>query len=178
MRKDRVISHILGGQSPLTPSDLYHREFPRSIVGGYQPSQVDAFLTRVADMLESLIQENQQLKEVQAANEARLDEYHQIEEALRSALVTSQKFSESVVDSAKREAELMIEEARLRKERLDLEAGKLPPELAREIERLTLQRDRLRHEIKATLTAHQTLLDAPVPQVAPVFDEPILPEEN
>jgi len=158
MRKDRVVSELLGGQTPLAPSDLYHRDFPRSMFG-YQPAKVDAFLTRVADMLEALVEQKRELKEQQAAYESKIEEYRQMEEALRSALVTSQKFGENAIEAAKQEAANIIQAAMLEAERAQADAARLPHALAHEIEHLKIQRDRLRGEIAAVLAAHQTLLD-------------------
>jgi cell division initiation protein len=134
-------------------------EFSRSITGGYSRQEVDAFLARIADVLENLIQQNRDLKAQLAQQKEELDEHRQMEETLRNALVTSQKFGENLIESAKREASLLIEAARLEKSRIDAENARLPILLAQEINHLQDQRDRLRADIRAILSSHEALLN-------------------
>jgi len=160
MRKDRLVSEVLGEESVLAPSALYNKEFRRVVFGGYDPAEVAAFLERVAAALEPLIRQVRDLKQQQEEHRATIDEYRQMEATLRSALVTSQKFGENLVESARREAEHLVAAARMERERLELDAAKLPDTLAKEIRRLQEQRDRLRADILAILEAHRSLLDA------------------
>jgi len=159
MRKDRVVSEVLGEESVLTPSDLYNKEFRRALFGGYQPREVDAFLERIADALEPLIRQLRELKAQQEELKAQIQEHRHMEETLRNALVTSQKFGENLIDSAKREADTLIGAARVEQERVEAHASKLPVALAQEITQLQEQRNRLRSDILAALTAHKALLD-------------------
>lgn len=157
MRKDKLVSEVLGDEAVLTPSDMYSQEFGRAAVGGYKPKEVDAFLERVADVVERLNQRVVQLKGQQ-------EESRRMEETLRNALVTSQQLGENIIDSAKREADAIIAAAKAQKERATLEADKLPQSLGLEIVRLREQRDRLRGEIQAILAAHAELLAAQPPR--------------
>lgn len=159
MRKDRVVSEVLGGETALTPSDLYDKQFRRALFGGYQPLEVDAFLERIADALEPLIRQLRELKAAQKEYKAQIQEHCQMEETLRNALVTSQKFGENLIDSAKREADTLIAAARVQRERVEADAAKLPVALAQEIAQLQEQRNRLRSEILAILEGHKALLD-------------------
>lgn len=158
MRENKVVSDVLGKDRVLSPSDVLNYEFSRSIMGGYSPNQVDGFLARVADVLENLIQQIRDLKAQLAAQKEELDDHRQMEETLRNTLVTSQKFGENLIESAKREASLLIETARLEKPRIEAENARLPVILAREITHLQDQRDRLRADIRAILAAHEALL--------------------
>lgn len=158
MTKDETVAYTPDGEAPLSPNALRHREFPWALLG-YQPTKVNAFLEQAANMMESLIDETRELKAQQDEYEAKLDEYHQIEGALRSALITSQKFGESIVDSAKHEADNLIESARLEKNRIQAEAELLPAALTQEIAHLQELRDRLRSEIMAVLAANKSLLE-------------------
>jgi cell division initiation protein len=159
MRENKVVSDVLGKERVLSPSDVLNCEFSRSILGGYSANDVDSFLARVADVLETLIQQIRDLKAQLAEQKEELDEHRQMEETLRNALVTSQKFGENLIESAKREASLLIEAARLEKSRIDSENARLPVILAREITHLQDQRDRLRADIRAILAAHEALLE-------------------
>lgn len=115
MSKDKMVSRVLGPDQTLTPSEVSNAIFPIALVGGLKRRAVEVYLDSVADTIESLINENRSLKE-------ELETHRKTETSLRSALVSAQKLSEDVLDAAKREAAALIEEARVKAERLLLEA--------------------------------------------------------
>lgn len=154
--KDKLVSEIFGEEAVLTPSDLYSQEFGRVLFGGYRPQEVDTFLERVADIVEHLNQRVSELKKQQ-------EEYRQMEDTLRSALVASHQLGENLVESARREAETLIGSAQAEKERIERGALNMPDALRAEIRRLREQRDRLRAEIRAVLASHQAMLDSHAP---------------
>jgi len=158
MSSDKVVSEVFGTEVVLAPSDIVNREFHRSFLG-YQPKEVDAYLSRVADVLENLIRETRDLKSEQEEMQTRLNEYRQVEETLRNALVTSQKFGENLIETAKREAETIVAAARLEQKRIETEATHLPAALTREITLLREQRNRLRAELGSLLDAHREMLE-------------------
>jgi len=159
MKKDKLVSDVLGEEHAMTPSEVCNRRFRRVAMGGYDVHEVDAYLQRVADALERLINQVKQLKERIQEQSVQLDRFREMEAALRSALASSQKFAQDIVDAAKREADALIEQARLEKARARHEALQLPDSLAGDIRRLKGQRERLRAELLAVLEAHKCLLD-------------------
>ncbi len=161
--KDRMIADALGENIAITPSDIYNQDFKR-VLFGYDPQAVDAFLERTADILERLLGQLRHVREKIDEQRGTIDEYREIEKTLRTALVSSQKFSEDILASAKREAESLIEEARLAKAQAQIAAAKLPRKLVRDIHVLEQQRTRLRREIMAILDTHKSLLDSLVPE--------------
>ena len=183
MRENKLVSDVLGKERVLSPSDVLNYEFSRSLVGGYSAGEVEGFLARVADVLENLIQQIRDLRAQVAEQKDELDAHRQMEETLRNALVTSQKFGENLIESAKREASLLIEAARIEKTRIDTENARLPILLANEIARLQDQRDRLRADIRAILAAHEVLLEdgakpTPPPAAEAILDNPPNPEQG
>lgn len=163
MRKDRLVSETLGEDLVLTPSDLYSHEFKRATMGGYKPDEVDEYLERVADVMESLIEQVRSLKKENDEQRERLAEFREMENTLRNALVSSQQFSENMLESARREAQAILEEARLKKAETQLEATRMPEELTKDIRALKGQRERLRVEILSVLETHKRLLDTLLP---------------
>ncbi len=163
MRKDKVVTEVLGEENVITPSDLYNHQFKRVVMGGYKAQEVDEFLERVADVMEALIVQVRELRDRNEEQRRRLEEYRQMEETLRSALVSSQTFSENILEAARREARALIEQARLEKEQAKLENARMPEKLSHEIRMLRQQRDRLRVELLAILETHRRLLDSLIP---------------
>lgn len=163
MKQDKVVSEVLGAEAVLSPGDVYSKQFRRVVFGGYQSQDVDAYLERVADALQALIRQVRELQQQQEEYKERIEECRQMEETLRSALVASQKFGEDAVAMARREAETILEAARLEKERLLNQAARLPAALAQEISRLQQQRDRLRQELLGMLATHRAMLESVTP---------------
>ncbi|NUM56813.1 MAG: DivIVA domain-containing protein [Candidatus Hydrogenedentes bacterium] len=163
MKQDRVISEVLGEEIALSPSDLLNQQFKRAGFGGYQRRQVDDFIERVADVLEGLINQVRQLKEKNEEQRRAIAEYEEIEAALRNTLMTSQHHGNQILDAARREAHVIIEEAKLKRAQAQSDATKLPTHLARDIQLLEQQRSRLRVELLAILETHRKLIDSLVP---------------
>jgi cell division septum initiation protein DivIVA len=128
--------------------------FRRALFGGYKIQDVDHYVERAADVLESLIEENKTLK-------VTADERDQRETDLRTALSSALKFSDHIVAAAKREAATLLENTREREEEyLGTPSMGGSTTLAQEIEALRAQRDRLAAELNAALDSHIRLLTA------------------
>ena len=159
MRVERGISEILGKELAITPSDLYHAEFPRVLFRGYARGDVDDFIEQVAEAFEVLSKENQALKQQQGGLKEELDAYDQIERTLRNALASSQKFGENIVESAKREAAALVAEGALEKHRAAINAAELCDALREEIASLKEARNRLRSGLEAMIDTHAAMLE-------------------
>ncbi len=170
MRKDKVVSEVLGSEVTITPSDLYHTDFKKSNFGGYDKAEVDAYLERLADVLEDLIAQVRDLKERNEDLESEMKDFRAMERSLREAMLSSQRVSDDIVDAARREAKSLIEEARLKKLQAQIEASKVPDALARDINLLKQQRMRLRVEITSILETHRQLLETLIPIGGPLVD--------
>jgi cell division initiation protein len=158
MRRDKIIEEVLGDEALLTPSDLYNTEFKNALVGGYDKDEVDDYLERAADTMEALINRVRELKEELEAQRHKMEEVRDMENTLKNALISSQKFGENIEESARRQAEALLAEARAEREQMLASARQLPEELAREITALKAERDRLRTDLRAVLAAHSALL--------------------
>src|SRR5690606_22876112 len=132
--------------------------------GGYNRKEVDDFLETIADTLEELIVQVRMLKEKNEDLRKQLSEYKEVEHALRGALVSTQNMGDTMVDSARREASAILEEAKLKRAPAQIEAAKVPAALTRDIHILEQQRARLRVEMMAILETHKRLLDSLIPQ--------------
>lgn len=159
MRTDRVVSEVLGEDLALTPSDLYNAEIKTSLLGGYSKNQVDILLERAADVLELLITRNKELKQLTEEQKETVDKLHAMEDTLRSALVNTQKMSENIIDSARFQANALLEEAKLARAQAVFKEEQLPDTLLAEIRRLMEARDLLRDDISAILRSHENLLE-------------------
>jgi cell division initiation protein len=166
MRKDKIVTEILGEELVLTPSEVCEKRFRRKLLGGYDRREVEGFLERVADVLEDLINEIRALKLAQQDQKAQIEQYREMEASLRQALASSQRFADDTLAAARRESESILEEARLKRAQMELDAQRLPESLARDVQLLEQQRSRLRMELIAVLETHRKLLDTHLPEQA------------
>ena len=127
--------------------------FRRALFGGYKTQDVDHYVERAADVLESLIEEN---KDYRVEADAR----EQVEIEMRTALSSVLKFTDHIVAAAHREAGTLLQNSREREEEYAADTASTPTTLAQEIEALRGQRDRLAAELNAALDSHIRLLTA------------------
>jgi cell division initiation protein len=97
----------------LTPLDIHNKEFHRGM-RGYREDEVDDFLDKVVADFEALLKENATLKDQVTDLQQRLDQYRQLESTLHSTLIVAQETADAVKESARKEAELIVQEAEAR----------------------------------------------------------------
>lgn len=156
----------------IVPSELYYTDFRRVLLGGYDRDEVNAFREHVSEMFESLLTQIRELKAQNEKLEKDLVSYNEMEEALRNALKSSQKFSETILDTARREADALLAEASLAYARTQSQLKEMPENLRAEIRELQDARDRCRQDMLSMLNAHRTLLGEIPPAEARGEGEP------
>ena len=105
----------------LTPLDIHNQEFKRSF-RGYNEDEIDEFLDRVVKDYEQLYRENVELKETLDRLKTKVEHFQHIENTLHNTLVVAQETAEEVKLNAKKESELILNEARNNGQRLIDEA--------------------------------------------------------
>jgi cell division initiation protein len=107
---------------PLTPLDIHNKEFPKKMMGGYDPDAVDEFLDEVVADFEALTRENSRLKDQVESLTQQLEKYRHLEDSINRTLMAAQEAAEEMKNNAKKQAELIIQDAKLNAERI-IEAG-------------------------------------------------------
>ncbi len=161
----------------ITPLDIHNMEFPKKWFGGYDRNAVDEFLNQVIQEFELLIRENAHLKEQIEHLQGKLEQYRSLEETINRTLVVAQEAAEDIKTNARKESDLVIQEARLQAERI-IEAGQVKARrIADENADLSraayIMRSQVRSLLQAQLEAIDNLRD-PFQQVAAgrLADEP------
>lgn len=126
--------------------------FRRALLGGYKPQDVDQYVERSKEALDTLIEENKELK-------VKIDQLREGSITIRTALSSSLKFSENISEAAQRETSSILEQAKAATTRFEKEIAASTGTLANEIEALRAHRDRLTNELNQTLESHIRLLD-------------------
>ena len=94
-----------------TPVELRHVRLGRSFFGGYTRAEADVLLSDVADSFEDVWRERGELADRLEDVERHLDEVKQRETLLASTLIAAERTAAEAVESAKREAEVIVAEA-------------------------------------------------------------------
>jgi len=95
----------------IAPIDIRQQRFSVKF-RGFDPQEVDTFLEMVADELEDMVRENDRLKERQKKLEMQVEELGANEAGVRKTLLAAQTLREDISVNAKKEAELIIRDAR------------------------------------------------------------------
>jgi cell division initiation protein len=143
----------------ITPVDIKNQKFAKSF-RGYDSSEVEGFLELVATTMEDLLLENRKLNEKHTVVESTLKSYTNLESNLKDALVTAQKAAEEIRENAKKEAELLMRETRLKAERNLEEAYDAISSIKKQMADLeNIKRDYL-VRFKSLLDTHRNIIES------------------
>lgn len=117
----------------ITPVDIRSQEFHRTL-RGYDPAGVEDFRARVAEEVERLLRERAVLEERLQSFREQLKAFREREKALNEALIVAQQLRAETEEAAKREAELLLREARAEADRILSEARAAEQGVRRDIE--------------------------------------------
>lgn len=135
----------------LTPVDVRAQEF-RGALLGCERASVEDFRGRVADELERLLRERATLEERVQGLREQLKAFREREKAMNEALVAAQQLRAATEEQARREAELIVREARNQADALLAEARDAEGQVRRDVEVS-------QHHFSAYLASFRNLLD-------------------
>ncbi len=94
----------------ITPVELHHIELRRGLLG-YRRQAVDRLLEEIAESFEEVWRERAEYADRIEQLQSDLGRHRDLETLLRSTLLSAEKSAHELRDHAKREAELVVEEA-------------------------------------------------------------------
>jgi cell division initiation protein len=142
----------------LTPLEIQKREFSRRWKG-FDPVEVQNFLTDVAEDMETLARANADLETRLRSLEQENEEHRERERILKQTLLSAQQASEDIRASARREAELVVREAQDSAEKLTHNALQRSAEIEKAIHELKMQRANFRLQLQKMIELFQQVLD-------------------
>jgi len=142
----------------VTPLDIQQQQF-KTRFRGFDIREVDAFLEQMAETVESLQKENQNLGDEVRRLELEIQGYRKREETFKRALLNSQKVLDQMKDNARRSAELIIAEAEVKAEKILNRAHNRLSQLHEDITELKRQRTQIEVQISSIIEAHSRLLE-------------------
>lgn len=94
----------------ITPMDIHNKEFEKGF-RGYDTASVDAFMAELVHDYETLYRDNREMTDKIEQLEKRIAQYEQMEATMNNTLVLAQETGENVKNAARKEADLIIQEA-------------------------------------------------------------------
>lgn len=141
----------------ITPLDIRKHPF-RKTFKGFDPDQVNSFLNMVADEVESLIRQNNELATQLKSADQKLEHYTRIEKTLNETLLTAQRATDEARVNAQKEAELILKDAQVRAARYEDEVRRKVDSIEGELVTLRNQRDSFLARFRAMLRTQLDLL--------------------
>jgi cell division initiation protein len=143
----------------ITPLDIQQQQF-RVRFRGFDMVEVDNFLDLLANEFEELLKENSQIREEDHRKLERINELEAGEKELRETLVSVQRITEEMKDNARKEGELIIEEAKINARKIVESAQAQALKVEGEINQLKRQRVQFEASLKSTIEMHWRLLES------------------
>lgn len=167
----------------LTPMDIHNKEFKKGF-RGYAEEDVDTFMESLAADYEKVYREYCELKERCESLQDKLSQYEKMEATMNSTLMLAQQTAENVKVAARKEAELILQEAENKKKQMVDETALNMQTTQQELDTLKAQANGFRAKCKAILTSQLRLLDdmvledAAVEEAAPETTADVQEEDN
>lgn len=127
----------------LTPVEIRHIRLRKALFG-YQTRQTDELLADIVDSFEDVWRDRADLSDKIEQLGAELVRYRELEQLLRTTLVSAERASQQMTDQTRRETESVLDEARA-------EAREILREATAERERLNAEINRIRAQLAAVL---------------------------
>ncbi len=161
----------------ITPIEIQQQQFKSRLLG-YDTSAVDQFLEMLAEELERVYLQNNELKETLARTKGHLELLQEREKSLQQTLVTAQQVVDDMKDNARKEADILIAEAHVEGERIIQVAKQQRIDLLNEVNELKRQKVTFEIGLRALLENHMQLLNLDVVQLLEPEQQPLLEDFN
>ncbi len=157
----------------ITPMDISHKSFTRRMMGA-DLDEVSDFLRLVAEEMESLMRERNQLRDQLREKELAVAEYRERDELLKSTITTATKMSEKMHADTERESRLILNDANQKSEMIVRDARDSLKKIYQEITDLKRVRVQFENNLKALVQSHLTMID----QAQRIIPNPSLEPKN
>jgi cell division initiation protein len=127
----------------LTPVEIRHVKLRRGLTG-YRRAATDRLLEEIVDSFEEVWRDRADLQDKNERLESDIARYRDLETLLRKTLVTAERSAEELQEQARREADVVLAEARV-------EARKITQGAFAERDRLRAEASRIRALLRSAL---------------------------
>jgi cell division initiation protein len=148
---------------PLTPVEIRHVELRRAWFRGYRRGVVDNLLSDIADSFEDVWRERADLADQLEELEGEASKHRELETLLRSTLVSAERAAHDMKEQARRESDLIVQEAHAEARRVSRSSSAEKQRLDEDIRRIRAQLRTALEELEAPPAVEQ-----PVEEPKPV----------
>ena len=148
----------------LTPINIKTQEFTKSL-RGYDADEVKFYLEKLAVEVEKLMNDNETLTDEISELKTSLDEYKKIEKDLQTTLLNLQDSSARSIETAKKQAGMMIKEAESEAAGIIDKAKKNANEIRDAVINLREEKNLIISKLKAIVNTQSTLLEGKVKKI-------------
>ena len=142
----------------ITPVEVRHAQLSRGVLG-YSRTATDNLLEAIAQSYEQTWWERADLRDEVERLQSELTRFRDMERLLRDTLMSAEKTAEDVRTQARREYDLLLQEARLKAREIVMEAETEREKVRSEIRSLRSARTELRSSYRSFLQAALDRLD-------------------
>ena len=142
----------------ITPVDIQNKEF-KTAFRGYNVDEVDEFLEELFKDFSRMYRENADMKDKNAILKDAVDTYKEMEETMRSAIISAQRTSEEILRNAHEQADTIVREAKVRAQEMMNELDARIQELNRETAEIEGRNTLLRAKLRTVLNTYLSMLD-------------------
>ena len=142
----------------VTPLDLRQAKFNASL-RGFDRSEVTTFLLEAADGYDQALRENERLRHDLLRLEASISQYRELENSLKSTLMTAQRVGDDMRETASQEAARIVREAEGRADLLLQKAQARQEDVEREIDALRMKRREAQSNLESIIAVLHNTMD-------------------
>ena len=142
----------------IAPIDIAHKTFTRKMMGLDQEEVMD-FLRLLAEEMETLIRDRNNLRESIREKELAILEYRERDELLKSTITTATKMSDKIQQDAERESRLILNDAKQQAEMIVRDARDSLRKIFQEITDLKRVRMQYENNLRALVQSHLTMME-------------------
>jgi cell division initiation protein len=162
----------------ITPVEVRHARLQRALLG-YSRKATNALLEQIAQSYEETWWERSDLRDEVERLQGELARFRDMERLLRDTMMTAERAAEDLRAQARREYDLLLQEARIKAREIVVEAENERERIRAEIRNLRTARSDLRASYRAFLQSALERLDSDLePEVAVEADLAVGPVEN
>ena len=143
--------------------DLLNKQFSKSMFG-YSRMEVDQFLLELAEVMGDAADAHKEMRKKIKRLDSSLKEYRQRDETLRDTLMSTQKMVDDLKVTAGKEAQIILDEARLKADATVQKGHNRLAQIHEEVESLKRTRTQFEIQLKGLLNSHLEMLEMSNPE--------------
>ncbi len=147
----------------ISPLDVRNQVFKKRMKG-YDPEEVKQFLDAVADRMEQMLKEREELQAENMSLKEKTAYYIDMEQTLKDTLITAQRISSDARANAQQSAQNILKEA-------ELVAQKTVSDIVGQVEHVSRSRDTLKAETMALVVKLKSMMEAQLSYIESMEDE-------